>query len=205
MPENVIIIGAGGHAKVIADIVIKSGSKLLGFLDDFSNGRVIENYSVLGKIPDCIKFGESAEFIIAIGDNKIRRDISEKYSFLNWHTAVHPSAQIGIGAEIGAGTVIMPNAVIGSCAVIGQHCIINTAAVIEHDNYLNDYVHVSPNATLCGTVTIGEMCHIGACAVLKNNISVCSNVTVGVGAAVTKNITVSGVYVGVPAKQLSKQ
>lgn len=198
--SDVVIIGAGGHAKVIADIVIKSGDKLLGFLDDSKEGSVIGGYSVIGKTCDAEKFF-GAEFIIAIGSNEVRRKIAESLC-LKWYTAVHPNACIGTEVEIGAGSCVMANAVINSAATVGNHSIINTGAIIEHDCRLDDYVHVSPNATLCGTVTVGALSHIGASATVKNNINVCANVTVGVGTAVVKDITEYGVYVGVPAKKI---
>ena len=95
----------------------------------------------------------------------------------------------------------MANACINSSANIGKHCIINTGAIVEHDNQLEDYVHISPNATLCGTVKIGESTHIGAGVTVKNNINVTRNCTIGAGAVVVKNIEKEGIYVGVPAKK----
>ena len=96
----------------------------------------------------------------------------------------------------------MANACINTSAKIGKHCIINTAAIIEHDNILEDYVHVSPNATLSGTVKVGELTHIGSGAVVKNNIDICGNCSIGAGATVVKNIEESGVYVGTPSRKL---
>ena len=96
----------------------------------------------------------------------------------------------------------MANAVINPYASIGKHCIINTGAIVEHDNDLEDYVHISPNATLAGTVCIGRKTHIGVGACVKNNITIAGNVVVGAGAAVVKDITDAGVYVGVPARRM---
>ncbi len=197
--SDVIIIGAGGHAKVIADIVLKNGDTLLGFLDDNKEGVVIGEYSVIGKIDDVVNYSEKAEVIIGIGSNSIRKSISEKYD-LKWYTAIHPSAQIGIDVKIGKGTCIMANAVVNSSADVGDHCIINTGAIVEHDCTVSDYVHLSPNATLCGTVNIGALCHVGAGAIVRNNLNVCAGVVVGMGASVVKNIDVCGTYIGVPAK-----
>ncbi len=190
-----MIIGASGHGKVIADIIKKSGDEVIGFLDDDTTKPV------LGRVCDCEKYADEY-FVIAIGSNKIRKRIAEKYSDLKYYTAIHPTAVIGENVSIGEGTVVMANAVINPSAVIGKHCIINTGAVIEHDNELKDYVHVSPKAALCGTVKVGEETHIGAGAVVRNNISVCGNVVVGAGAAVVKDIEKRGTYVGVPAKEL---
>lgn len=201
---NVVIIGAGGHAKVVADIVLKSGDKLLGFLDDCKQGAVLDGYDVLGKIKDAKKFADDTRFIVAIGDNKTRKQVTEQ-SKLNWYTAVHPSAQIGIGTQIGVGSCIAANAVINAGATVGVGCIINTSAVVEHDCVVGDFSHVSPGAVLCGTVEIGDCVHIGANATVINNLSVCSNSIVGAGATVVKSIEKSGVYVGTPAKFIGEK
>ena len=96
----------------------------------------------------------------------------------------------------------MPGAVINAGAVVGKHCIINTGAVVEHDNSLEDYVHISPNAALGGTVRIGEGTHVGIGACVRNNIRICGGYIIGAGAAVVKNITEPGTYVGVPAGKI---
>lgn len=205
MYKKVVIIGAGGHAKVIADIVVRSQDILLGFLDDNleKEKKVICNYKVLGKIEECIKLKEQnneIQFIIAIGSNLIRKKIVEKYK-LNYYTAIHPSAQIGLEVKIEEGTVVMANACINSCAKIGKHSIINTGAIIEHDNIIENFVHISPQAALAGTVKVGESTHVGIGAIIKNNIEICSNCTIGSGAVVVKNIIEEGTYVGVPARK----
>ena len=93
----------------------------------------------------------------------------------------------------------MPNSCINADARIGKHCIINTGSIIEHDNILNDFVHISPNATLCGTVKIGKYSHIGAGVVVKNNINITQKCIIGAGAVVVKDVQQEGTYVGVPA------
>lgn len=193
MCKEVIIIGAGGHAQVVADIVECSGDHVFGFLDDS------QEKAVLGVIDDCINYKDKL-FVIGIGNNEIRKRIFEKYSFLNYYTAIHPTAVVSLKAKIGAGTVVMPNVVINANTTIGEHCIINTSAVVEHDNYIEDFVHVSPNATLCGAVSIGERTHIGAGATVINNVTICDDCTIGAGAVVVKNVETSGVYVGVPVR-----
>lgn len=206
MSKKVVIIGAGGHAKVIADIIEKSKDILLGFLDDNveKGKKVICNYSVLGQIGECFRLkeeDESIEFIIGIGNNKRRKEISKKYE-LKYYTAIHPSAQIGLNVNIAEGTAIMANACINSSTQVGKHCIINSGAIIEHDNIIENYVHISPNVSLGGTVKIGENTHVGIGAVVKNNITICENSKIGAGAVVVKNIEEDGTYVGVPAKKI---
>ncbi|MBE6679625.1 MAG: acetyltransferase [Ruminococcaceae bacterium] len=198
--SDVVIIGAGGHAKVIADIVVKCGDRLLGFLDDSKTGAIIGEYSVIGKICDTDKFS-NAEFIIAIGSNEVRKRIAGELD-VKWYTAVHPNACLGMDVNIGEGTCVMANTVINSNANVGSHAIINTGAIIEHDCLISDFVHVSPNATLCGTVNVGVCTHIGASATVKNNVRICGDVTVGAGAVVVKDIIEHGIYVGVPAKKI---
>lgn len=204
MNKKVIIIGASGHGKVIADIVLKSNDILVGFLDDGKEKgmKVFDNYEVLGDITYAQEY-QDCEFIIGIGNNSIRKRIAESYD-LKWYTAIHPTASIGIDVDIQEGTVVMAYAVINSSAKIKKHCIINTGAIIEHDNYIEDYVHVSPNATLCGTVYVGKSTHVGASATIKNNIKVAGSCIIGTGAVVVKDILEEGTYVGIPAKKIVK-
>ena len=205
MSKQVVIIGAGGHAKVIADIIVKSGDRVYGFLDDnLEIGTTIANneqFKIIGKIEKINKLKENTnvEFVIAIGDNTVRKNIAENYN-VKYYTAIHPSSIIALDVSIEEGTVVMANTVINTSAKIGRHCIVNTGAIIEHDNIIENYVHVSPNATLCGTVKIGECTHIGANATVKNNIEICNKCIIGAGALVVKNINESGAYVGVPVK-----
>lgn len=202
MSESVIIIGASGHGKVIADIVIKSGDKVVGFLDDgIEKGTVISGIEVLGSVPDYVKW-KDCSFVIGIGNPYTRERIHDKMS-VKWYTAVHPTAVISsLDVEIGDGTVVMANAVINSNAKIGKHCIINTAAVVEHDNVLADYVHISPNVTLAGNVKIGKNTHIGIGSQVIQGITIASDVTIGAGATVVRNIEEKGTYVGIPTKKI---
>lgn len=206
MRKKVVIIGAGGHAKVIADIIEKSGDEIVGFLDDNKEigTTIINEYKVIGDLNNRFTMAvtkENLEFIIAIGDNKKREEISHSPN-LKFYTAIHPSAQMGLDVEIQEGTVIMANACINSSAKIGKHCIINTGAIIEHDNIIEDFVHISPNVSLGGTVKVGENTHVGIGTTVKNNIEICNNCIIGAGAVVVKNIMEEGTYVGVPAKKM---
>ena len=200
--KDVIIFGTSGHAKVIADIIIKSEDTLLGFLD---NGDVkeVDGIPVLGNDEAYADFPK-AEFVIGVGDAEIRERLS-KYQ-CRWYTAVHPSAAISsIGVSIGEGTVVMPNAVINSDAKIGKHCIINTGAIVEHDNSIGDFAHVSVGAKLGGNVIIGRKTWIGIGACIKNNVCICDKCTIGAGAVVVKDISEQGEYIGIPASKLYKE
>lgn len=204
MPKNVIIIGASGHGKVVADIVQKSGDLVLGFLDDNPalTGSFV-NFPVLGEIAEYSKYINNAWFIVAIGNAAVREKISEQLCGVLWYTAIHPAAVIaGIDVEIGEGTAVMANAVINPGSKIGKHCIINSSAVVEHDNRIEDYVHISVGAKLAGTVRIGQSSWIGIGANVRNNVNICGGCMIGAGSVVIQDISEAGTYVGVPAKKL---
>ncbi len=202
MDREVVIIGAGGHAKVVADIILKSGDKLIGFLDDRACGSDFCGFPVMGKVEAYTDFRDKM-FVIAIGSAQVREKIAEELKAVHWYTAIHPSAVISeLDVTIDEGTVIMANAVVNPGARIGRHCIINTGAIIEHDNQIRDYAHISVGAKLAGTVIIGSHTWIGAGAAVNNNISVCSNCIIGTGSVVIRNIEEEGTYAGVPAKKI---
>lgn len=199
--NRLIIIGAGGHGKVIADLAVKNDYKNICFLDDQTVGDCV-GFPIIGKTEEAKSLNDgNTDFVIAIGSNAIRKELAEKYD-VNWVTLIHPSAQIGINVTVEKGTVIMANAVVNAAAVIGKHCIINTGAIIEHDNVIEDYVHISPKAALGGTTRIGTLSHIGIGAALRNNINICANCVIGAGAVVIKDIKQSGTYVGVPVRKI---
>lgn len=202
--EKIIILGAGGHAKVIAEAIIKSGNRVIGFLDDekLEDTEIYLGIKVLGKINDCINY-KNYRFIIGIGNNKVRKEISNKYN-LNWCTVIHPSAIVASDVKIGLGTVIMPGVVINPGTIIGNHCIINTSSSIDHDNIIEDFVHISPGCHLAGTVKVKENTWLCIGTIVKNNITITSNSVVGAGAIVIKDIVESGTYVGIPAHKVEK-
>lgn len=202
--KTVIIIGASGHGKVIADIVKKSKDKIIGFLDDNLNmDNEFIGFPVLGAVSEYKQYINQAEFIIAIGNASIRKKISEQLCKVKWYTAIHPKAVISdIDVTIEEGTVIMANAVVNSGARIGKHCIINSSSVVEHDNFIGDYSHISVGTKLAGTVCVGELSWIGIGACVSNNINICGECVVGAGAVVIRDITEKGTYVGVPAKKI---
>ena len=192
--KKVVIIGASGHGKVIADIVRAAGDELIGFLDDNPNLNTLGSICNYEKFPD-------AEFIIAIGNAEIRERISKQIR-VKWYTAIHPSAVVSESSEIGEGSVVMANAVINADARVGRHCIINTLAAVEHDNVLEDFVHISVGAKLGGTVKVGKRTWIGIGATVSNNIEICKDVMIGAGAVVIKNVDARAIMIGVPAKLL---
>ncbi len=199
--KKLIIIGASGHGKVIADIAVHCGYSDIAFLDDNEYAEECMGYPVVGATKTAGAYPD-AEFIVAIGNPDIRKKIQEQLqnTGLRVISLIHPKAVVADHVEIGKGTVIMAGAIINSDSRIGDSCIINTGATVDHDNIIDDYVHVSVGSHLAGTVKIGKGTWIGAGAVVSNNISICDNCMIGAGAVVIKNIEQSGTYVGIPAK-----
>lgn len=198
--NRLIIIGAGGHGKVVADIAAEIGYTDICFADDHAEGQCL-GFPILGGTAHLAAWNDGAtDFVIGIGNNAVRKKIAEEYD-INWVRLVHPSAQIGLQASIGRGTVVMVGAVINACASVGEHCIINTRAVVEHDDRIGNYVHLSPGVTLSGTVTVGECTWLGTGTSVINNVDICANVTVGVGSVVIRSIQKEGIYYGLVGKQ----
>ena len=194
--NKLIIIGAGGHGKVAADNALKNGYTDICFVDDHSTGECM-GFPIVGTSTDIQALNDGkTDFIIGIGNNAVRKKIAEAND-VNWVTLIHPSAQIAVNVSVGKGTVVMAGAVINACAAVGDHCIINTRAVIEHDNVIEDYVHISPNAALGGTVRVGTRTWIGMGANVINNVDVCADVIVGAGSVVLRDIKKSGTFYGI--------
>jgi len=195
------IFGASGHGKVIASTLKLLGKKLSGFIDDAPKNELLSSIPVVHSKE--IENIAIEKLIIAIGDNKIRKQVSEKFTN-SYETLVHPSAVVCDSAEINEGTVVFANAVVNASTAIGKHCIVNSGAVVEHDCVLEDFVHISPNATIAGNVKIGEGSHIGAGAIVIPNLTIGKWVKIGAGAVIIKNVPDGAVMVGNPARNIKQ-
>ena len=205
MKNKLIIIGASGHGKVVADIAIKMNKwQSIAFLDDDESIRTSMGLEVIGKTADAFTYNDEADFFVAIGNNATREKIQEKLieQGLNVVSLIHPSAIIGTDVEIGIGSVVMAGVVINSSTRIGKGCVINTSSNLDHDNVIEDYVHVSPGVRTAGSVCIGKGTWLGIGSVVSNNVNICSGCKVGAGAVVVKDITEPGTYVGVPVRRV---
>ena len=195
--NKLIIIGASGHGKVIADIAVRNGYTDIAFLDDDENLKDCAGFPVIGKT--CEAKLMSGDKIVAIGNAKIREQIQSEIDTV---TLIHPNAVISRRVTIGSGSVVMAGAVINSDVVIGDGCIINTGASVDHDCKINSYAHISVGAHVAGTCEIGKGAWVGAGAIVINNLSICSDCMVGAGTVVIRNIDEPGTYVGVPSKRV---
>ena len=201
--NKLIIIGASGHGKVVADIAINMNLwDNICFLDDNENIKTAMEIEVIGKTEELHKYINSYDFFIAIGSNAIREKLQTQLinQGAEIATLIHPNAVIGEQVEIGKGTAIMAGAVINCCTKIGQGCIINTGATIDHDNVIGDFVHISPGAHTAGTVNIGRRTWLGIGTIVSNNLNVTGDCIFGAGSVVVKDITEPGTYVGVPVR-----
>ncbi len=205
MKDKLLIIGASGHGKVVVDIAIKMNRWMsISFLDDDENIKYSMGIDVIGKSADAFKYIKEYDIFVAIGNNATREKIQER---LETEGAVipiliHPNAVIGEQVKFGVGTVVMAGTVINCCSEIGKGCIINTGSTIDHDNFIEDYVHISPGVHTAGTVKIGKGTWLGIGSKVSNNLNIISGCRVGAGAVVVKDITEPGTYVGVPARRI---
>ncbi len=198
--NKLIIIGASGHGKVVADIVALNGYTDIVFLDNDPEIKTCAGYPVLG--PDTMTSKLDGDVFIAVGKAETRKKLMERDANRNFPVLIHPSAVVADSAEVGVGSVVMAGAVINPGAQIGKGCIINTSSSVDHDCVVGDYVHISVGAHLSGTVVVGEGTWIGTGAIVSNNISICGGCMIGAGAVVIKDINEPGTYVGVPATQI---
>jgi sugar O-acyltransferase (sialic acid O-acetyltransferase NeuD family) len=208
--NNLIIIGAGGHGRVIADAAEASECwEDIAFLDDLYPKLVISgSWPVIGKVKDALNIrGKFSDAAVGIGDNVKRAKLLTNLQQLGFNlpVVVHPTAAISPHTNIGKGTVVFAQTVVNIGASLGVGCIVNTGAKIDHDCVLEAAVHISPGVSLAGGVSIGACSWIGVGTSVKQLIVIGRNVTVGIGSAVVKNLPDGVTAVGVPAHIVEKK
>lgn len=203
--NKLLIIGASGHGRVVADIALKTNRwQKVAFVDDDENIKSTMGIEVIGTVSDAFDRINDYDIFVAIGNNKIREKIHNRLRMVGASipTLLHPSVIIGEMVEIGIGSVLMAGVVINCCSKIGEACIINTGTTIDHDNVIEDYVHISPGVHLAGTVTVGKGSWLGVGATISNNVAITCDCIIGAGTVVVEDIAEVGTYVGVPAKKI---
>ncbi len=201
--KQLLIIGASGHGKVVADIARLNGYESVLFFDDNNKLRECGTDLVIGITDDIEKF--DGDVFVAVGNAKIRESIQENFSNRKFPVLIHPNATVAKTACIKAGTVIMAGAVVNPHAFIGKSCIINTCSSVDHDCRIGDYSHISVGSHIAGMVNVGKRTWIGIGATVSNNLNICSDCIIGAGAVVIKDINESGTYVGVPAINMDRK
>lgn len=201
--DLLILIGAGGHGRVVAEAAAASGWAC-GFCDpQRAPGERIDGVEAIARNEDeALQRFPGAAFMLALGARDRRRAIADRLAArgARFGVVIHPAASVSPTARIEAGAAILPGAVVNAGAVVGAHAIVNSAAVIEHDCVIGTGVHVSPGAVLTGGVAVEDWAEIGARAVVLPGLKICAGARIGAGAVVTRDIATPGVYVGAPAR-----
>lgn len=197
-----LIYGAGGHAKVIISCILANQNTIDSIFDDNPDRKEI-NGIVISELYDPTIFLDQ-ELIISIGDNVIRRKVSDqiKHSF---GITIHPSCIVDKSVKIGEGTVVLHTAVIQADSVIGRHVIINTSVSVDHDCIIGDFVHLAPGVVLAGNVCVGENTLIGVGSIVAPGLTIGKHCLVAAGSVVTKNIPDGVIVRGNPARIISRR
>jgi sugar O-acyltransferase (sialic acid O-acetyltransferase NeuD family) len=202
---KIAIIGAGGHAKVVADAILAAGAHhLVGFFDDDPSlkGECF-GHAILG--PTETWQGHAVDsFVIGIGDNAMRKKHFDQLSSAGAKlaTVVHPRAVVASGVTLGAGTVALANAVINCDTLVGANSILNTSCTVDHDCIIGPHAHLAPGVNVAGQVRIGEGVLAGIGAKIVPQVSVGSWAIIGAGAVVIRDVAAGAKVIGLPARNI---
>lgn len=195
--EKIVLIGGGGHAKVVIDAIrVSDKFSIYGIVDPhLKEGLTVLGIKVIGSdniLPDVFKKGIKRAFIGvgSVGDCKIRKDIYKTLKLIGFGLPViiHPGSIVADSVDFGEGTFVAAGAVINPGSRIGKNVIINTNSSIDHDCELKDFVHIAPGVTLSGGVTVGEETHIGTGAIVIQYISIGKKCLIGAGSTLCRNV-----------------
>lgn len=201
--KKIGILGSGGHSKVVIDIINEINNYIIiGIFDDNKTGY-FNDIPIIGKINEILIYKDQIDcFVIAIGNDMIRKKIYENNIDLNWETLIHPKSIISRKTIIECGSIVCAGAIIQTDVKIGKHCIINTSCSIDHETIINDYTSICPKATICGQVKIGSCTFIGANATVIQCLNIGNNCIVGAGSVIIRDIDDFSKVVGNPGKNI---
>jgi len=208
MAEKIIILGSGGHGKVVKELAEACGYEVIGFVGNnkpvgtrILDKKIISTVEEVGQL-----LSETKNIAIAIGANTVREKRAVQMMELGFDTPslIHPSCVFSESADVGKGTVVMGGTVVNSEAYVGDFCIVNTGATVDHDCRIGDYCHISPGANIAGEVTIRDYTWVGVGAAVRECITIGKNVMIGGSAFVACDIEDNVMAIGVPAKVVKK-
>jgi UDP-perosamine 4-acetyltransferase len=209
MTRQAIIIGTGGHCRVLLSLLAACREhEVVGIVDlaEPRLGEVIMGVPVIGSINslEAFKGREDFDCFLAVGDNALRTFWWQKVGDLGFATPnlISPQAIVDSHAQLGNANVICARAFIGPGAVLGDNNLVNTAAVLEHEVRVGSHCHLASSSTVAGRSQIGDGCFVGAGVTVVNQVDVAANITIGAGATVVRSISTPGVYVGTPARKV---
>jgi sugar O-acyltransferase (sialic acid O-acetyltransferase NeuD family) len=208
LKKKILIIGTGGHAMSVSNIIQSLNYKIIAYVDNKNAGKKFNNIKIINDDDAIYKYSKQ-NFVIAIGDNDTREQVykyyQEKNSTIKFPAVIHSSAVISFNTQILDGTVIMPNVTVGPNSIIEQFCILNTNSSIDHDCYIKSFSSLAPGVTTGGEVKIGKKSVVSLGSNIKNGITIGNNVLVGASSYVNKNIVKNVVSYGIPAKIIRKR
>jgi len=196
-----LILGHGGHGRIVADAATESGYDKIAFLDDRVDRQGDD--PIIGPMTMVASLAADwPEAIAAIGNPAVRLRLFEELVAAGYATPniVHPSAVVSRGASLGRGVFVGAGAIVNTGARIGDAAIINTGARVDHDCRIGAGAHIAPGVSLSGNVTVGTNVWIGTGSSVRQDITIADDIVIGVGAAVVSNLEATGTYVGVPAR-----
>lgn len=210
LARRLIVWGASGHAKVVADLSRLVGWEIVGFLDDIAVSRRGEAFfgsTVLGTLDHVLEGGRKyidVQIALGVGENEARLRVARLLADAGFGcvTLIHPNATIAVSAQMNEGIVVAAGGHVGPDVLMGRAALVNTGAVVDHDCILGDGCHIAPHATLGGAVSIGVRTFVGANATVLPRLKIGSDTIVGAGSVVTRDLPDGVVAVGGPARVL---
>lgn len=208
MNNKLIILGSGGHSKVVIDIIKQNSEYEIEGLVDNNVGDEILGISVIGSDDDLINIFERGikNAFVAIGSNNIRKKLLIKLRNLGFNliNVISKNSMISETVNLGSGILIMPGAIVNSSSQINDGCIINTNSSIDHDCFVGDYTHIAPGCTIAGSVRIGSKCFLGVGTKVIDGIEIQDETIIGAGSTIIKSMEGNSTIVGTPGKIIKR-
>lgn len=203
MTRALLVLGCGGHGRVVADVALACGYGRIAFLDDAPGSS--SPFPVLGPMALLEELAHDwPAAVAAVGNNAMRLELFRSLRRAGYETPsiVHPSTVVSATADVGAGVFIAPGAIVNTGARIADAAVVNTGARVDHDCQIGVASHIAPGATLSGGVVVGDRAWLGTGCSVRQDVRIGSDAVVGVGAAVVTDLPEAGTYAGVPARPL---
>lgn len=205
--KNIVVIGAGGHAVSVANVIQTTNYKLKGFVDRNRTGETLLGHTIYGDESEF--FDDDFCFFVAIGTNFLREHVAARliecvgHERLPW--IAHASSSLGVNSSVGPGTVVMPNVTVGPNTKIGRFCLLNTNASIDHDSVMQDYASLAPGVHTGGNVRIEERSAISIGTTVRHGIRIGADTVIGAASYVHEDIGSNAVAYGIPAKTIRRR